>query len=468
MPLVNPRDRPNKKPDPAKLVTQPAVASPEYRTVSVDTRHTPRSSLLTYIQGKSWTVDYYGQVFDRDNELSGQQRGKPADQQQYRRIPNLEFKVSSALEEGTSQESDTKSMNVVGASAVYAPVIPQHGDMFVGDIGGGRAGVFQVTNVTRMSLFKNTVHTIEYLLIDYADSYMADLLKKTTVTHYFVKDFLHYGRDPLLIEEDWNSLHEMQMSYEDLVSLYFDDFYSDKFQTLLVPDQAQTTYDPYMVDFLRDVIGVQENEYMRKIRVLNVNAQRVSRNKTVLDAIKELSSGMLPSVVYTMQLQSTAQFKSHIMFNGIYHSGIADVVFPAEGRTDVDAYYEDRLGVPEATGGIKRSRARVKDLRRLIQSQDVGDFSKLEKEPDPNELPDIHRVADDPYYIFTKRFYISRDGQRSSKIELEVHKLLKGQPLNLAVIQKLANTAKYWDNLERFYLIPVLFVLLKVAYRTEA
>lgn len=379
----------------------------------------------------------------------------------------MEMKVEAPLNEGVSQINDSKEMVVNGSANIYPHLIPQTGDMFVADIGEGRAGVFEITNVARKSLFKETVHTVEYKMLGYAGpERVNDLNAKTVQRYVFVRDFLYLGKNPHIVEEKWQQITDLQSLFHELVNLYFSDFYSHRFSTLLVPDQENLTYDPYMVEFVRDILDVGVDPRLKELRVLNISANQLARNATtVLDAIKKLSYSVLPSVTYTVQLQGMSFFRSMPQYNGIFHSGITDIVFPAEGRTDVDAYYEGNRGVPEAAGRLVRSNARVRDLRRLIQKKDVGTFDILGNKP--NWLPDIHRVADDPFYIFTERFYFSRDGQRSSVIEVETMKLLQGKPLDLDAVTRLAQRAQYWDNLERFYLIPIVFVLLKVAYRME-
>lgn len=379
----------------------------------------------------------------------------------------MELKVSSALNDGVSQNNDTKEMVVQGAASIYPHLIPQTGDVFVADVGEGRAGVFTVINVTRQSMFKETVHTIEYKQVGYAGPGQIEDLKRKTVQNYvFIRDYLYLGQNPHVIEEDWHKLTDLQRVYQELVEMYFADFFSERFETLLVPDQANITYDPYMAKFVRDILDVDITPKLRKMRTFNIDANKAARNATtVLDAIKDMSASRLVAVVYTVQLQDISYYRSLAIYNAIFHSGVQDVVFPAESRTDVDARYQADMGIPPANGKLTRSAARVRDLRRLIQKKDFGSFDILGNKPD--WLPDIHRVADDPFYIFTERFYFSRDGQRSSKIEIEVHKYLNRKPVDLTTISNMAQRAPLWDNLERFYLIPVLLVLIQAAYRGQ-
>jgi len=434
--------------------------------VTVNTRHVPSSSLLTYVSGQSWIVDYYSQVIDRDNAVSGQQRGKPADQQPYRLIKGMELRVSSALNDGQTQEADTKSMQVRGSATIYPCLVPNVGDMFIADVGDGREGVFQVTQAERKTIFKDTVHTIEYELISYNDlGRREDFRRKTTVTYHFVRDFLHHGQSPLIIDELYNNQRNMIQMYQDLLGSYFRDFYSHDLDTLIVPDQSAITYDPFMVRFVQQCFEANENAFRGRMRSLNVGGDRAMEQLTVLDAIAALNGRILPTAVYKMQLVSTNRFKDHVVYNGIFYTKVRDVVFPAEVRTDVDANYTRNNVVAGSNNSLQRSGARVKDIRRLIRTTAVPSLLDLGNAPE--DVPDINRVADSDYYIFTERFYHSRSGQRSTKMEIEVHKLLRGEPMDNKVLMKMATECGYWDNLERFYFIPILCVLLKIAYRSN-
>ena len=92
-------------------------------------------------------------------------------------------------------------MVVTGAANVYPMLIPSVGDMFVATIADGRSAVFKVTNTERKSLFKDTAHVIEYVLVDYlTDERKSDFKSKVIKTVKFVRDFLVNGQNPLLVD----------------------------------------------------------------------------------------------------------------------------------------------------------------------------------------------------------------------------------------------------------------------------
>lgn len=378
----------------------------------------------------------------------------------------MELRVSSALNDGQSQEADTKSMKVRGSATIYPGLIPNVGDMFIADVGDGREAVFQVTQAERKTIFKDTVHTIEYEIVSYNDpGRREDFRRKTTVTYHFVRDFLHHGQNPLIIDELYNNQRSMIQHYRDLLGSYFRDFFSHDIGTLIVPDQSSITYDPFMVRFVSQCFEASENHYRGIMRALNVGGDRAMTQLTVLDAIAALNANVLHTAVYKMQLVDSSRFKDHVVYNGIFYTKVRDVVFPAEVRTDVDANYTRNNVVAGSVNSLQRSGARVKDIRRLIRTNEVP--SLLDLGNAPTDVPDINRVADSDYYIFTEKFYHSRSGQRSTKMEIEVHKLLNGEPMDNKVLMKMATECRYWDNLERFYFIPILCVLLKIAYRSN-
>ena len=93
MPIVN-------ETNDAPPVQAPApirISAPPHQSAVVDTRYTPLQSLITYMEGSIWTVDYFSQVVNNDDQLQGQNLELPASLQQYKVIRGLQLKVTSPL-----------------------------------------------------------------------------------------------------------------------------------------------------------------------------------------------------------------------------------------------------------------------------------------------------------------------------------------------------------------------------------
>lgn len=272
MPIMNPKDVATVTPLPSPV----QVTAPEYKGVTVDTKMVPLSSLLTHVEGASWSVNYYSQVLDRDSATAGQGLGTNPIHQQYRLIKQMELKVTSPLM--MSQDPESKVITYSGQATAYPFVIPNEGDMFLADIGDGREGIFQIHTVTRMSVFKQTCHTIEYRVVDFTDPQrLADFERKTVQTFQYDKDFLMHGQNPLLFEEDYANVAYLRKNYKLLTDRYFKLFFGREFNTMLVPLQLTPTYDHFITGALLDNFTTWESNEVRYIRKLNMDDDQVSR-----------------------------------------------------------------------------------------------------------------------------------------------------------------------------------------------
>lgn len=459
MPVIN--DRPT-APQVIKPIVPVALPVP-YHSPVVDSRYTPLSSLLVHVEGASWITNYYQQVLDRDSELSAQQIGKDAIYQSYYLIRNLEFRVNTEL--STTPDAANNENSVTGSATLYPGVQPNVGDMFIADIGDGREGVFTVTGSECMSLLKDTCYKIEYALIGYnAEDRRADLLKKVIKTSVFVKDFIGFGQNPVLLETDYNTMRVMQTQYTDLLSHYFGDFYSREYQTLVLPDQTRPTYDGFLVRAVLRVLDTNEHHLVQRVTAFNTDDDQAIGAYTLWDCLTRMSQDLLPMSVWRCGLIDSAHFSQFAHYQSVFYSGMRQVVYPKDARTDIDAQY-DRCK-PTLTGALQPGKPRTWELSRFLGDPNVEGFTPADAPPleGINALPDTHLVTVDDYYVLSEAFYTNAT-IGLSKLEVLVGMALKHQPLNLSVLSGLCSSAKDWGNLERFYYIPVLLILLKTALR---
>lgn len=446
-------------PIPAKVTESPS------RTVVVDTKYTPLASILQHVEGSSWVVNYYSQVVARDNEVGAQQLDLAAVYQQYLLIQQMELKVTAPL--SSEQDEQSKSMVVSGTATTYGGFIPNKGDMFIADIGDGRDAVFAVTDASKKTYMKDAYYQIEYELVDYANAtYLADLTRKTVKTTTFIKDFLYLGQNPQVLAEDLATLTDLQSLYNDLLGGFFHDFFSHEHKTLIIPGQSEPSYDPYLTRALLDWIGTDEHPYVNKIRLPNVDGDPAMEQLTLWDCLGRMSVNALPMALQQVRLLKTAQFKAMPHLSGIYYTGIRQVIYPFDDRTDVDFGHDSCLQVPTIEGSTALARAgrRYTDLGRLLPSSNLNGFNY--SPPSDGALPDVVRVTDDSYYVLSEKFYRGQT-PLSSNLERLVLQALRQEPLDKALLTRLTTNAMRWENLERYYYIPVLFALLKVAIRTN-
>ncbi len=435
---------------PKEITESPVRHEPvQHKGVTVDTQYVPTTMLSTYLEGQAWSCDYYSQAKDLSEGLSSHDLDLPAVYQQYRLIRGFELKVTSPL--SMSQDGETKEVSYTGSANVYGVLIPNEGDMFIADIGDGREGLFTITSTQRLSVFKDTAHTVEYKLISYNTQISRDDLNKKVVhTVYFDLDYLRTGNNPLITEETVELRSKLYDHFTRIVMIYFNDFYSREMNTLLVPDQHQITYDPFVVKYIFSILGTEDHPHVRHIEQLNVSEDIMMYEMTLWHCLEKMDHRLLHMSVHSMSKVHVNAFYSRPMYNSIYFTKVKRVIYPDQRSTNVDAHYNTPaiMGLEPVIAGENR----FSSLDRINHR-----YTGFENSA---EQPLIKPVTVDDRYALSESFY--SDSVGNSVLEQLVECALKGESIDLKALSNLCEDALLWPNLERFYYYPLLMTLLKI------
>lgn len=435
------------------------IVGPDYRGSIVDTDVTPHSEIMAYVEGSPWNTVYYSQLVGRDDELGGQQVNQPAVYQQYTMIIDMELKVTSPLTQ--SQDTETNEMTVVGTANIYGGVIPNVGDMFLADIGDGREGVLTVTRSEKKSILKGAGYTIDYELTDYnTEERRKDLAKKVVRTVYFRKDYILYGRSPVITAEDLNLRKQAMHQLFDLRNTYFPEFFSHEYMTLIVPNQQFSSYDPFLTKLLMKIFDSTEHPLLNKTRLLNIDGDPAMNCFTVWDALLSVDDALLSVAAKEVYLVSTNYFSLRPYHNSIAHSGINRVVYPVGIAPAVDANYVARCS-KVGTDVLGGQTDPINDYQVITVVE--GQPLPPDWEPGPG-IPLIKPVAIDDHYVFSQDFY-NKAEEGQSMLEIITNVYLSGGVPDHKVLMALCEDVRNWGALERYYYVPVLMILLLVATR---
>lgn len=462
MALFEDKDAPLPEP-PATI--RPKIEPKQFDGITVDTKYTPSSALLTWVEGSNWTVDYFSQVLGADNEPTAQDLHREPIYQQYRRIKAMHLKVTTPL--SFSQDPTLKTMDVRGSGITYPFLVPNKGDMFVADIGDGRIGAFTITEATRATILKDSVYNVEYALVAELDNQrMADLDRKTIETFHYSQASLISGCGPFVTAEEKMRGERYQEMYRELIKRYLTDFFSQEHSTLLVPDQLRKTYDHFTTRAVLQTVDSDVDIRLRRVREMNVSAEPVMHQPTLWDAIIRMDDTRMYGATQKANLVTTTYFKGRPTLQALGYTGIDRLVFPIDVATDVDTQYDhnyaDRAGLPFREGRPRRplpGEPKTQAERNLRFFQPTPMMEGV----DPWRLPpDIHPVVHDDYYVFSEAFYRD-DRDHQSKLELLMGQAIRREALNLDALDALLTHVFDWDNLERYYYYPAVWCLLKRA-----
>ena len=237
----------------------PKIEPTNYQSIVNDDKVIPIKSLLAYIEGSSWNVDYYKQIVSKHNDLREVDPGQPNIYQQYEKITGLEIRVTTPLND--SYDSDTGITTVTGDGLLYPFIIPNALDYFIADAGDSKKAIFRITTVERKSFNTDSVFAINYDLVGYTDNAAQiydDLVTKTIRTYFFNKDRLVDGLQPVIKEEEHNQLVSLSQAYKELVAYYFKTFFNRNVMTLVLPGQEYMIYDSFLVNYLMKLVDTSD------------------------------------------------------------------------------------------------------------------------------------------------------------------------------------------------------------------
>jgi hypothetical protein len=431
------------------------VTAPEYKGITVDTKKTAVSNLLTHVEGSSWNVLYYSQTNNDDNALNNQSVTLNPVFQGYKLIKNFELKVTSPL---TSNQDETSgAVLTTGTSNVYPFVIPNIGDMFLADIGDGREAVFTVTGSSRKTLYQETCYEINYSMVDYSTTERrGDLNAKVVQTLVFVRDFLKHGQNPLVQKEEFTLLTELAGRYREIIEHYFKSFTSKEFKTIIVPGQNSPVYDHFLTKALMSFFTTLDSKEIRHIRTLNCDDDSVMSATTIWDVLKNKDANLVKHSVRHVGLVKSSTFERNPVLDGIYYSGIRELVYPKDSELSVDF---SLVSTAKTLSTVQL----VNVPSPITRLEDLLAITELNQQLGSGAIP-IKAVTVDDYYVFSQAFYDkSETGQ--SRLEMAVWDYLEDKPLNGNHLKVFCETYHAWGGLERLYYVPILLILLKAYVR---
>lgn len=431
--------------------TLPTIEPKEYQSIVVDDNHLPLNSLIAYIEGAQWTVDYYNQVVTRDNDIREFDPGQVNIYQQYTKISGLEIRVTTPLTD--SQESDSALVSVTGAALIYPFLVPNIGDVFVAEASEGRQGVYRVDNAERKTFNKGSAFSIEYQLVCYVDTdpaYYQNLEDKTTKTVYFDKQRLTAGLSPTLIEKDFKNLNNLNILYEELCHFYFRTFFSRQFATLIIPGQDYAIYDSFLVKYLLKIVNTTDAPEIRLIKNLSTEDERYLSQDQFWSVMLNRDSTLLDYCNRNMGLTLVKNFGSNPAYAGLRYTSLDYIVYPIVGdETTKSGHFEHDI-LATAMSTVMTAKSPSGNIASMLQ-----DTITIQN----RAVPYIKPMLSDDCYVLSEAFYNGGVGQ--CILEAMVNDYLKGNAISVDNLTKVANRYVKWGRLEQFYYIPILLTLIK-------
>lgn len=461
--------------DPNKPVPQipslPKAQSDNYKGLVYDDKNIPLTSLIAYVDGAPWTVEYFRQSLGDHNDLKEIDPGLDPVYQQYDRITMMEIMVQDGL--SSSHDPATQVTSVRGNGLIYPFIIPNANDYFITDTNYNKPALFRIVQVDRKTFQRDSVHAIEYVLVDYVDQVQAlvdSLRSKVVRTYVFSKDRLVEGLDPILKTEVYDQVSSLSFQYQKLVQYYFHTFFDRRCFTLVLPGQDQLVYDHFLMEYLYKIISSDEAPQIREAKRLQNDNDPGFAQYQFWSLMLERNYDGLNWVNKTMGLVWTRRFEHSGYIRGLFNAVVDYVVYPFPSDTTVDSGMKP---VPLLSGTSPVADFIVCPLRETLislaptvnrQGGLLSDIDKLYTLA-TGTVPLYPMVLASTTYVLSNNFY-SGTGPLSL-LEICVKDYLKGQTLNLNYLTALCNKYPKMERLEQFYYGPILLTLLKEANRSS-
>lgn len=429
----------------------PRIEDVKAKSTIVDTKYNPLSSLITFVEGSSYVVNYYSQVLNTDTALSGQDPGQSALYQQYKKINRLEIKIESPLM--SDQDDETKNFTVKGSAHIHSQIIPNTGDMFAADVGDGREGVFQINRSEKRGIFKEAVYFVEFILLYFSEvepARRADLESKVVQELHYIHDFIRHGQNPLISTTQFNNLEELKYRFGQMVDNYFRWFFSKEYSTIILPGQTSVIYDSYITTVLRSILSTRDAEKLKFMRQPNVEDDVCLPMPQLWRAMLSRDLELLKICNKKMGLASTKNFGQDPMMESIRYGGINYIVYPKVINPPIDQGKNNLVKplMPIELKVVPTDGGSLTDLITTETIELVGTPTKL-----------IHSVLCDDYYVLSEALYEDIAGK--SVLEVLCQNYLQRESNDSSHVLKLVNSYTRWGGLEKFYYLPLLMILVK-------
>lgn len=451
-----------------QIVPTAKIVDPAYRHSLVDAKEKPLSSLLVYISGSNWFVDYYSQQIGSDEELSPFQPSQQAVYQQYLLVKDFILKLQDSLSQ--SIDPETQVATVTGTATIFPFLKPNKGDAFIADIGDGRAGQFTITDVQKKTILKETCYEVSFTLARFMTQELETLINSRVIkTVYFQRDYLAYGQNPMLTSEGVQNRKTLETLEADLFRHWAEAFYSKEFRTFLVPGQLEPTYDPYVTKAVFKLYDTRLYPQLYKARELNVGGVPLLDQPDFYTALLAVDKSQLQDVFENMQGISVTEWAPQPAIDCVRYSGIRTVVAPRFLSASVDGDYghaQPITGISLRTLNDWAVDMASMMFNNVLNGLYLDDSSLPAVDPIfvSEEVPLVHPILLDDGYVLSHAFY-SDNVEGMSKLEYMIHHYFQHREVPIPILVTFCETIRKWGRLERYYYIPILLAMLKMTQR---
>ncbi len=432
----------------------PKIYPKNYNGIVEDNKYVPQESLLSYVNGMRWTVDYYTQVLGDSLNVQMLDSTQPSLYQQYHLIKNLILLVDQPLT--STQDTVNNRMIVTGSAFVTPNIIPNVGDVFIASTGNGDLGLFNVTSSVRKTYMSNSVFEIEYTyleLIGESSERYQSLQSKIIETSYMDRIYENNNRPTLIASQDYQNVMNYQQQLYELNHLFFKSFFNLSFNALLLPGQEPSTIlDYFIATAMRKITNTDDAPNVEKLNIPNIGGEPYLTQPTIWDAMLAQDINILKVANQQMAPADIYQFNGNPYLESAKYSFIDYIIYPVGPD-------ESLFGMnPEYPKGL--SPLQLRDSLIVLNGSQINTINNSYTAVNTT-IPLIYSTIQDSYYVLSNNFYNPSSTTQMSVLEILVTQYLNRQAINTDMLNALLANYLGWTRLDQFYFIPLLIFLIK-------
>lgn len=394
-------------------------------------------SVLEYMEGSKWTVNYYNQNLGKDDSGKLLDSANPPALRPMTKVENLVLIVDSPMNENLYESME-------GTAIFYAGKLrPYVGDNFVVPLLNKRLAIFQITSVKLKTYVNKDIYAVSYQVFLFnnnqaTEDFLIILEQSVNRKFYFNSDFIRNRSSVLLTNEENNRYQDAigQMAY--LSRTWIQTFRDFKTNLFLI-NQTCSSMDRNLEKFFLSIIEQDD-----------LDSSPVFANTTY----SPFGGRLDRYTIFDLLLD-----KKHIRLDDICHKAVK---LTCAGGMGIDV----RIGDLSILG-FNCIIFPYKDLKHLGEINLDGCHIALDFEVDDESifkntlLPDIVGLSKQAgTYLFNTNFY-SADRSDLSTLELLILDYIEDRELDTVKLLELANSVNKFTLLEKFYYLPIIYLLLK-------
>jgi len=426
----------------------------------------PESSIiavLKYPEGYPWTVDYYGQIINKNNTLNTFDPTIPNLVNPYYKIFKLILQVTTPL--NSSYDSSTGITTITGAAITPYKIIPNPGDIFLAKVDTAEDAIFIVTSVNRKTYRKDTLYEITYTLSFYKSTnplWIDNLEARVQDVYYFNPDTNYFNRDHLITPETKEAKDRLKALVHTSKSQYFSKFFDTETSTLVVPGQEYKLYDHRLIKFILKTNDVLEHPNLSKMYINNAYDNYYMNQESILDLIIKRDIKSIYSITKRHKFISTTYFRNIPKLNNLLSIGIQYCLYPIDANKNTQ--YNNRPLYIEQTENDPNP---YTIYNHTVDANNNFILLNIPITTVTGDKNTIHEVFLNNYYIVSENFYnyvneqSDTNANNISFIEFIIYKYLNKEAISYKDLYFAITSYQSWDDITQFYLLPILWHISK-------